>query len=737
MPSGGCTSMCGLCPSCVFAPERPGCTRVSWTSGDPFRRRFIAALLLRCGDGQLLQSLQNHLSISQCKLFTYRRTRHQDYPAHRARPTSGNQSQTPLGVDRSGIMEWFDRSPTWMKCSYLCRMFLLCDAELLRMASNLTSVLLVQEKCGFMNINGRNQPSEDLDEPALMVVPGSSKSFSGVSRYKDFIRCLPVCLSKRILGLLEAPTLNNCMMVCPYWQRLAQETRKELEFRRSFQEKIKAMMKRRYTMLSPTYAKVIDVLVPMKDEQDEDADSTHPKVSSFEAAYSHVKTRTVQMEERNVYCGLYFTEVLMAKEDRHRVLDYKGGVAMAVTSKDRSVRLLHVASRTEGAGLRGHVGRVRALLLCEDRDLLITGSSDASIRCWSLKTEKCEMTLYGHTGPITCLDVEADTLVSGARDRLVKGWSLKTGKQVKDVTFKHPSPVRCAKINKRSVYSGCERGLVRVWSVEEAVLLRVIDVHRSSVTCLFLDEFHLLSGDSSGKVTAWSKHQDTKECLMTFKHPQEVISLTLLYLRVVTACVDGKIRIFNFFTGDCLKAITAETDAACILSTHFTDNRILVNTSSSVKLYQFADVLWDDDDDDDEDRCEGSVKSAASLKANGKIQERQELLSRSRRQKPVQQRKGLCSGCETVRHSVVMSERAMCERVKKRGPHHPRTRDSMLLTVSAIQREQRMDEVSLNTKSNSRLGYSWGSQDPIESPASIPLRSSDSRNTRERLKSTR
>ena len=38
------------------------------------------------------------------------------------------------------------------------------------------------------------------EDPALMVVPGSSESVSGVSRYKDFISCLPVDLSKRILG---------------------------------------------------------------------------------------------------------------------------------------------------------------------------------------------------------------------------------------------------------------------------------------------------------------------------------------------------------------------------------------------------------------------------------------------------------------------------------------------------------------------------------------------------------
>ena len=38
------------------------------------------------------------------------------------------------------------------------------------------------------------------DDPALMVVPNSARSLSGVGRYRDFIRRLPVHISKRILG---------------------------------------------------------------------------------------------------------------------------------------------------------------------------------------------------------------------------------------------------------------------------------------------------------------------------------------------------------------------------------------------------------------------------------------------------------------------------------------------------------------------------------------------------------
>lgn len=73
--------------------------------------------------------------------------------------------------------------------------------------------------------------------------------------------------------------------------------------------------------------------------------------------------------------------VVCDREDAHRVVDYRGGSLMASGSKDRTVQLLYVASDTKVVSvMKGHVGSIRAVLLCEDRDLVITASCDSSIR---------------------------------------------------------------------------------------------------------------------------------------------------------------------------------------------------------------------------------------------------------------------------------------------------------------------------------------------------------------------
>ncbi|XP_034415228.1 F-box/WD repeat-containing protein 10 [Cyclopterus lumpus] len=717
----GCPGMCGMCPSCVFAPTPPASTRCLWKVSDEFKRRFVVELLLRCRSTRVLEGIHGVLSVATSgTLFTYARSRSptspRDYPRRAAdRPPD----QKPLGMDVNEICLCFNSSPEWQQSRYLCRLFTFCDCELLRMVANFTSVLLVRHKRGFLQFNvSRGSTNriryQDSEDPALMVVPGSSKSVSGVSKHRDFIGCLPVDLSKRVLGLLDERTLRCCLKVCQCWKRLAKETVEEIKFRVLFQSQIEAMMKKCTSInkVSPTYANIVEVPVPVKD--DEKVDVGVQKVKPFEAAYAKIKTKTVPMEERNVYCGAYFSTVLLAKQDPHRVVDFRGGPLMATGSKDRVARLLHVASETKAvAALSGHLGSIRAVLLCEDRGLLMTAGCDGSIRCWSLQTDKCEMVLHGHSGTINCLDVHADRLVSGAKDCKVKVWCLQTGKDFEDFQFKHTDPIQCVRINASAVYSSCSRGLVRVWDMENASLLREINAHENSVKCLFVDDRHFLSGDSGGRVMAWSASCDAEECLMTFNHPKEVKSLTLVYLRVITGCVDGKIRIFNFLTGDCLRDIPAEAQAGQILSLHFHDERILVNARSGVKLYQFAKVFWDYTEPP-----EGIRVGSAPERPLRKLPVVSEPLHRTRfLSAPTACGAQARERRDTPKPSLMLSEKATSERTKRRGLHRPLTRDAILLRVNAVQKAQCMDEAAVNMECNAGLRDSWGprsARDPLQ-----------------------
>lgn len=55
--------------------------------------------------------------------------------------------------------------------------------------------------------------------------------------------------------------------------------------------------------------------------------------------------------------------------------------------------------------------------------------------------------------------------------------------------------------------------------------------------------------------------------------------MALLYLRVISACADGKIRIYNFLNGNCLKVIKANGRGDPVLSFFFQGNRWVVGVA--------------------------------------------------------------------------------------------------------------------------------------------------------------
>lgn len=81
-------------------------------------------------------------------------------------------------------------------------------------------------------------------DPACMVIPTSSKAFSGVARHKDFIRCLPVHLAKYILKLLDKTSLSHALLVSQNWRALVLEVHDEERINQLLEEDVMLMQVR-------------------------------------------------------------------------------------------------------------------------------------------------------------------------------------------------------------------------------------------------------------------------------------------------------------------------------------------------------------------------------------------------------------------------------------------------------------------------------------------------------------
>ncbi|KAL2297546.1 hypothetical protein Nmel_016086 [Mimus melanotis] len=526
------------------------------------------------------------------------------------------------------------------------------------------------------------------------MVPASLQSHSNIGQPKDFTRVLPVQLSMFTLGLLDKKSLDACSAVNGHWELLVRQVREEQECRSTVQKTLLQLQELCPRKAIPNYAKRVDVQIPQLNDEGEvievkDKEQTKRRKSktedfSLHEAYQELKTQKIELEERNVFCGPYKTHVLMEQSDSTRRTHYSGGNWVAAASANRRVRLLRVPGGKEvPLLLHSHAGPIRALCLREDQGLLLSSTSfELSIRCWNIHSGACVRTFTGHYATVTCLHCHEEHFVSGARDGMVKVWSLKSGKCLR--TLMHSSPVWAVRMDGTHVVSGGHRGLVKVWSTETGALIKTLEKHQGPVLCLSFDQWHLVTGSSDGYALGWSMLGKCRRCLIAFFHPKEVLSLEFLYLRIISGCADGHIRIFNFLTGTCLQVLEPSSSGDPMSALHVAGNRVVTNFPSRLLLLQFEDVVWDYSLPADREvlKKEKSRKG----KRQGASAEQQKAQDKSSRSRQPPKSHGKPKSGEAEQSPAPEEAEATLEHeLPQRDPSCPMSPDKFFLTISTLQ----------------------------------------------------
>ncbi|XP_021394734.3 F-box/WD repeat-containing protein 10 [Lonchura striata] len=528
------------------------------------------------------------------------------------------------------------------------------------------------------------------------MVPVSLRSHSDASQAKDFTRVLPIQLSMAILGLLDQKSLDACAAVSARWEFLVQRLREDKECRSTVHKSLLQLQELCPRKTIPNYAKRVDVQIPqlndegevieVKDKEQKKRRKSKMEEFSLQEAYRDLKTHKIQLEERNVFCGPYKTCVLMEQSDRSRRAHYSGGAWVAAGS--RSLRLLHVSGgQQEPRLLLGHAEPVRALCLREDKGLLLSSTGlELSVRCWDIHSGACVRTFTGHYATVGCLHSHQEHFVSGAGDGTVKVWSLRSGKCLR--TLLHSSPVQAVRMDGTHVVSAGHQGLVKVWSAETGALIKTLERHQGPVLCLSFDQWHLVTGSSDGYALGWSMLGKFRRCLIAFFHPKEVLSLEFLYLRVISGCADGCMRIFNFLTGTCLRVLEPTSSGDPVSALYVAGNRVVTNSPSRLQLLQFQDVLWDYSLPADREELKKDRRSRRG-KRQGASAEQQRARDKSLRSRQGPKSRGRPKSDEAEQGPASPApeeaEAAWVRELPQRHPSRAMTPDKFLLTIGTLQ----------------------------------------------------
>ncbi|PAA83802.1 hypothetical protein BOX15_Mlig026756g1, partial [Macrostomum lignano] len=444
---------------------------------------------------------------------------------------------------------------------------------------------------------------------SIVLTAAGDTAFSGASGHVDFIRQLPVHLSKYIVNLLDDKSAKQAAAVSTYWSNVVDEVSKESGMNLQIKEEVMLLQGTLANTVNPRYASDLDVPVPNQERGSHKVRLTGEPLTdqrdpnghlfknecNFEAGYRGVSTRNVIMEERNVYCGPYNVLVLFSEEDPQRVTHYSGGNLLAYSDNNRRIHFADVRTgATPAAGtqpLRGHAGPVRCLLLCEARGFLLSGSYDTSLRRWDIATGKCAKIYRGHMGTVLAVDIYLNTIVSGSADGSAKVWNLEDWKAVR--TLKHKSAVSAVAINENTAVTGDAKGKVKVWDLVNGSLVKKLIGHSAEVTAIKCDHWHILTCSKDSYALLWSAIGNHAQCLGAHRHPKPILCAEFQFMRAITASEDGRVRIWNVVSRNCCRIMRGNSRSDPILNISAVGQKILVNTKTNVLALTFESVNWD------------------------------------------------------------------------------------------------------------------------------------------------
>ncbi|MDQ7825400.1 MAG: protein kinase [Candidatus Eremiobacteraeota bacterium] len=181
-----------------------------------------------------------------------------------------------------------------------------------------------------------------------------------------------------------------------------------------------------------------------------------------------------------------------------------GGATVA----DSTVKIRSAESGECLVTLMGHSSGIEAMAVSHDGKVLISASSDKSLKSWDTAAGVLLGTMTGHRLPVLACALTEDgkTAASGSMDGTVRLWDLGSFSCLatleghrKDVTSLSFSP--CG----RFLASGSADHTIRLWDRRNGEILRVLEKHGAPVTWISFSPGGrlLLTGDSQGTLFLW------------------------------------------------------------------------------------------------------------------------------------------------------------------------------------------------------------------------------------------
>lgn len=222
---------------------------------------------------------------------------------------------------------------------------------------------------------------------------------------------------------------------------------------------------------------------------------------------------------------------------------------LITASSDRSLRTWDLSSGRRLDTLYGHEGWVHAVGFATSGETAVSGSGDRTVKVWDLNDSRgrgsCRATLKGHEAGVTCVQLDEEgVVVSGSLDKTLRRIDLNAASEDCSVIQAHESGVYCLQFLRHGLASGGGDSLIRMHDIRTGRCHRTLQGHSGgAVRALQFDENHLVSGGTDEDLRFWDLR--TASCTDVVNVGCRINALKFDEKRVYVGCADRTLKVYD------------------------------------------------------------------------------------------------------------------------------------------------------------------------------------------------
>ncbi|KAI0197549.1 mitochondrial division protein [Astrocystis sublimbata] len=195
--------------------------------------------------------------------------------------------------------------------------------------------------------------------------------------------------------------------------------------------------------------------------------------------------------------------------------------------------------------LQAHMDEITALHL--RGDVLVSGSSDKTLRQWDLNKGRCVQTL--------------DVMWAAAQASASLGSGEATWRQTSRQASGAADFVGALQVFESALACGTADGMVRLWDLRSGQVHRSLVGHTGPVTCLQFDDVHIVTGSLDRSIRIWDLR--TGSIFDAYAYDNPITSMMFDTRRIVSAAGEDVIKVYDKMESrqwDCGAGITESED---------------------------------------------------------------------------------------------------------------------------------------------------------------------------------